>query len=224
MLTLRDLELGLRDLLGARRADLRKSKAGRYHDPMLQEQLAAIDALPAALRASAPNDAALDALDARHDGYGAAIYFTTEVYLRLPGAPSSVVDAAARIRAGFIPSLVELGASYATEAERARERLPLLTTLRRDLERFPMAGGGTLADTATAFLDAGQKLHDALAARPDVPPAFAKQAAAVRSATVGMLSRLRADVTAEVHKSRKLPRDLDARIFGYFDTLAVQPR
>jgi hypothetical protein len=36
-----------------------------------------------------------------------------------------------------------------------------------------------------------------------------------------MLSRLRADVTREVQKNRRLPRDLDIRVFGYFDKLAA---
>jgi hypothetical protein len=224
MMTLSDLDAGLRDLFEARRADLRKAKAGKYYEPMLKEQLAIIQALPAALTRGAPGDASLEALDAEHDGYGAAIYFTTEVYLRLPGASRSLVESATRIREGFIPSLVELGASYATEAERALERRPLLASLRADLERFPMAGGGTLADTATAFLDAGQRLSDMLAARADVPAERAREGAKVRSSTVGMLSRLRADVTAELKKNKKLPRDLDARIFGTFDKLAVPRR
>jgi hypothetical protein len=223
MLTLSDLEAGLSDLFDRRRTYLRKAKAGKYYEPMLKEQLAAIKALPPALVAGAP-DAALDATDAQHDGFGAAIYFTTEVYLRLPGASPEIVDSATRVREAFIPTLVELGASYATEAERALERRPLLASLRADLERFPMAGGGTLADAAKAFLDAGQRLHDMLESRADVPAASAREAAKVRSSTVGMLSRLRTDVTAEVQKNKRLPRDLDARIFGRFDELLAARR
>jgi hypothetical protein len=221
MLTLSDIRLGLRDLLSARRADLRKAKAGKYYEPMFQEQLAAIEALPAPLTDGAQSDAALDALDAEHDGYGGAIYFTTEAYLRLPNAAPAVVDAAARIRAGLIPTLFELGASYATEAERALERKPLLVSLRADLERFPLAGGGTLLDTAAAFLDAGERLHTALGQQAGLPQGTAREAAKIRAASVGMLSRLRADVTREVQKNRRLPRDLDVRIFGYFDKLAA---
>lgn len=220
MLTLTDITLGLRDLLAERRADLRKSKAGKYYEPLLQEQLSAIAALPAAVAGGAPFAAEVDALDAEHDGYGTAIYFTTEVYLRLPHVAPAIVDAAARIRAGFIPTLSELGASYATEAERALGRKPLLASLKADLERFPVAGGGTLYDTATSFLDAGARIHELLGGRGDVPKGTRQEAAQIRSATVGMLSRLRADVTRELKKNARLPRDLDARIFGYFDTLA----
>ncbi len=218
MLTLGDITLGLRDLLGARRANLIRSKAGKYYAPMLEEQLTAIEALPAAL----PLDAELDALDAAHDGFGGAVYFTTEVYLRLPGADPVLVDAAARIRAGLIPSLFELGASYAVEAERAVGRKPALASLRADLERFPLAGGGTLYDAAASFLDAGARLHEALSGRSALPHGTTREAAQLRSSTVGMLGRLRVDVTREVQKRRRLPRDLDARIFGYFDELGAR--
>jgi hypothetical protein len=124
-----------------------------------------------------------------------------------------------RIRGAFIPALGELGASYATEAERAQGRKPLLATMKADLKLFPLAGGGTLLDTATAFLGAGVKIHENLSDRADVPKGARKEAAQIRSATVGMLGRLRADVVREVKKDPKLPRDLEAKLFGYFDTL-----
>ena len=49
----------------------------------------------------------------------------------------------------------------------------------------------------------------------------AREGAKIRAATVGMLSRLRADVTREVQKNHRLPRDLDARIFGGFDRIGL---
>jgi hypothetical protein len=144
--------------------------------------------------------------------------------LRLPAADPEIVAAAHRIRAAFIPALAELGASYPVEADRAIERKPLLVSMKADLKRFPLAGGGTLLDTATAFLDAGESIHRALSDRADVPKGARKEAAVLRSTTVGMLGRLRADVAREVKKDSKLPRDREARIFGYFDTLeAMQP-
>ncbi len=96
--------------------------------------------------------------------------------------------------------------------------------MQADLTRFPIAGGGTLLDTAKAFLDAGERIHRTLSERADVPKGARKEAARLRSSTVGMLGRLRADVIREVKKDSRLPRDLEARIFGYFDTLAaMQP-
>ena len=121
MLTLTDVNLGIRDLLDKRNADLLLTKAGKYYHPLLEEQRDALDALPTALTGGVPFAAELDLIDARHDGYGATIYFVTEVYLRLPDAPAAIVEAARRVRLAFIPSLNELGASYPVEAERAIE-------------------------------------------------------------------------------------------------------
>jgi hypothetical protein len=224
MLTLTIVTLGVRDLLDKRRSDLQQSRAGKYYEAALEEQLAAINALPASLTGGTPLASDLDALDESHDGYGGAIYFVTEAYLRLPGAAPETVAAAQRIRAAFIPALADLGATYATEAERALERKPLLISMKPDLQRFPLAGGGTLFDTATAFLDAGERIHHTLSDRADVPKGARKEAAKLRSATVGTLNRLRADVVREVKKDSSLPRDLEARLFGYFDTLeAMKP-
>ncbi len=224
MLTLTSLNLGMHDLLEKRLSDLQRSKAGQYYQPMLEEQRVAIDALPPALTGRVPLAAILDALDENHDGYGGAIHFTVEVYSRLPGVDPETLAAAHRIRAAFIPALAELGASYPTEADRAMDRKPLLVSMQADLQRFPIAGGGTLLDVATAFLDAGERIHSTLSDRADVPKGVRKEAARLRSTTVGMLGRLRADVVREVKKDSTLPRDLEARIFGYFDTLeAMQP-
>jgi hypothetical protein len=224
MLTLAHIRLGLADLLDKRLSDLHKSRAGKYYHPMLEEQLTAVNALPPGLTGGLPLAAALDLLDATHDGHGGVLYFTTEVYIRMPDADPELVAAAHRIRAAFIPALAELGANYPTEADRAIERKPLLVSMKADLKRFPLAGGGTLLDTATAFLKAGEDIHLALSERADVPKGTRADAAALRSSTVGTLGRLRADVVREVKKDSKLPRDLEARLFGYLDTLeATRP-
>ena len=88
-----------------------------------------------------------------------------------------------------------------------------------DLQRFPLAGGKTLLDAATAFLEAGERIHRALSDRADVPKGARREAAKIRSVTIGLLGRLRADASREVNKNPALPRDLEPQIFGYFDTL-----
>src|SRR5262249_42560634 len=153
-LNLPNLKVGLRDLLEKRHDDLLKSKAGKYYEPKLVGILAEIDALPPALT-GAPLSAELQAKDAEHDGYGGAIYFKTELYRPLPNAAPKVVAAATRIRAAFTPALGELVAPYATEADRANERKPLLESMKADLDLFPMADGTTLHAVATKFIDAG---------------------------------------------------------------------
>lgn len=220
MLTLTHLKLGLRDLLDKRGVDLAKSKSGAFHTDDLQEHLDAIDALPPVLTGGTPLTAELDLVDTKHDGFGGAIYYATEIYVHLPDADPGVVATAARIRQAFVPELAELQAAYAIEADRAADRRPLLKSMKADLQSIPVAGGGTLLDVASSFLDAGDELDELLSNRADaLPRGSRKQAASLRSTTIGLLNRLRADLVNEVRKNPKLPRDLETRVFGYFDTL-----
>jgi hypothetical protein len=218
-LKLNDILLGLRDLFDKRLADLRLTKSGNFYEPLLAEQLSAITALPRQLTGHTPLADELEAIDNIHDGFGGAVFFITEAYLRLPGTSKELVDAAQRIRRAFIPSLAELGASYAIEAERAIERKPLLEGHKDDLQRFPVAGYGTLYDVAKGFLNAGEQLHQLLGDRSDMSPNARKEATTLRSATVGLLTRFREDLVRELQRNPALPRDLEQRVFAYFDTL-----
>ncbi len=215
---------GLRNLLEERAADLRKTKAGRFHEPALVELRAEIDALPAAITGSKPLVEDLDTADALHDGYGAAIFYATEVALRLPDTSAEVRAAALRIRDAFVAALAELQDAYVMEAHRAAERRSLLQTMRADLELFPVRKGETLLQVAERFLDAGDKLNALLSQRGDVPKADRRKAAVLRSRAVGLLNRLRADLREEVERTPSLPRDLEQRVFGYLDTLSAMKK
>lgn len=219
MLTLADLRLGLRDLFEKRHAELMASKAGKFYEEKLAEQRDSIEALPPLLTFSKPLTGEIDALDAKHDDYGAMIYLMTGAYLRHPAADPALTASAGRIRDAFIPSLEELTASYVTEADRAIERKPLLTSMKEDLLLFPVAGGGTLLDIATAFLEAGEALHHKLSERADVPRVSRKAASVLRPVTIGILNRFRADLIREIKRDPSLPRDLEQSVFGYFETL-----
>ncbi|HEX2572559.1 MAG TPA: hypothetical protein VH877_23630 [Polyangia bacterium] len=222
MLQLGDLKLILLDMLDKRLADVRASQAGTYFEPQLQEQLDHIHRLPAALIGGAPLADQLDETDTRHDGHARVLYFITEAYLQWPDADPALRAVAERVRQHFIPNLGDLNAAYATEAERAIERRPLLDTLKQDLQQFPLAGGKTLLDVATAYLDAGKALSDLLSQRADVPQGNRKAAAALRSATVGVLNRFRSELRTEIRRRPGLATgDLEQRVFGYMDTLAA---
>lgn len=219
LLTLLDLKLGLADLLDKRRAALRGSAAGKNYEPMLAKKLEAIEALPPAILGGKALAAELDETDTEHDGLGAAIWHTTEAYYRSPRTSPEILDAAGRIRAEFIPTLLDLQASYADEADAAIARKKTLSRHKADLKLFPVAEGETLLDWVTAFLDAGERLNTLLSERADMPQASRKGAGSLRSATIGLLNRLRAGLADELAHDPKLPRDLDARVFGYFDQL-----
>ena len=213
------LVLALRDLLNKRHPDLLKSKAGQYYDAQLKNQLVHFDLLPPTLTGT-PFAGSLREEDKGHDGYGGVIFFTTEQVRRNPDATKEQVAAAGRIRAGFIPMRSELRAEYAVEAHRADEHEPLLTTLKTDLESLKTATGGTLYEVAQKFVASGHRINKWLSERADVEKAARKEAAVVRSETVGILGRLRADLVKEVNSDASLPRDLEHRVFGYFDQLA----
>jgi hypothetical protein len=126
---------------------------------------------------------------------------------------------ARRIREAFIPNLKELLAKYALEASRAMEREPLLTTMKADLERFPIAGaqGRTLLDVAKAFIQKGKDITTTLSDRADIIQKSRAKATSLRSSATGAVNRFREDVGRELKKDPTLPQDLDARIFGYLD-------
>jgi len=220
VLNLPDLKLGLDDLLSKRRGALVQSNVGNSYEAMLAHKRDAIDALPAALSGGKPLADALFAADTDHDSYGGAIYFITEAYLRLPAPHPDIIDAIRRVRAALIPELEQLRDSYADEAEAAIRRKAELPQLEADLKLIPVAGG-SLYDWAVAFIGAGEKLAALLSQRADIDTNGRKGAQLLRSETVGMLNRLR-DAIADELGVAKLPKDLDAQIFGYLDDLETQ--
>jgi hypothetical protein len=221
MYTLTTLKLALGDMFGKRIDDIRKTKAGNYFEPMLKEHLSAIEGLPAVLTGEAPLARELAALDKKHDGYGALILFTMEACFRDPDIDPDLLAAARRIRKAFISELGELQDSYAVQADRARDRKPLLDSMKADLSRFPVAGAQarTLLDVATSFIDQGEQIHKTLSDRADIMQQTRKAVASIRSSAIGTLNRFRADVVRERDRDANLPQDIEQRIFGYLDTL-----
>ncbi|UQA54976.1 hypothetical protein [Polyangium aurulentum] len=219
-LTLSDLDLGLRSLLEERKADLDLSAAGNLYGPMLAERLAAIQALPEALRRR-PLAGKLAAADTHHDGFGGGIWSYTEAVLHAPDLDDDVKAAAQRIRDAFIPERSALTASYADEASKAKKNRPKLEMLEADLKAFPLPKGKTLHDWVTGFLDAGDTLDTLLDQRSQTEGnANGKaNAGSLRSDTLGVLNEFRATLRREIKHNPKLPADLESRIFSYLDEL-----
>jgi len=220
-LNLNDCQVGLADLLGGRRVALVSTKVGTGFVDLLIDQQQEIDSLPEALTGKPLADE-LQGTDRDHDGFGSAIYYFTEAYERAPSASPALKEAARRIRAAFIPELAELNAAYADEAAAAARRADAPEALASDLKLFPIAGGGTLHDWVVAFLGKGNELSELLSRRADITAATRKRAQAIRSETIGILNDLRRAVARELKRSAHLPKDIDAQIFGYFDTLEAQ--
>ncbi|MBK9259121.1 MAG: hypothetical protein IPM54_04735 [Polyangiaceae bacterium] len=211
---------GLRNLFVERTDALNASKAGAYYKEDLHEARISIDAIPEAIT-SPPYKIELRTTDERHDRLGRVMYFVTEACFHDPDASLEMVAAARQIREAFIPSLDELTGSYATEAERAMKRKPLLQSLGEPLKMFvlPWDPNRTLLDVATSFLTEAEKLEGLLDERADVPKAARAQALVLRTKTMGLLNRFRKDLKKEIERDANLPRDLEQRVFGFFDTL-----
>lgn len=218
-LVLYDLKIGLADLLDNRHKALVSTKAGQSYQAMLAQKRAAIDALPPALVGGRPLTADLAETDAVHDGTGTAIWHLTEAYLNLPGAAPEVVAAARRIRAAFIPKLDELGESFASEAARAQARRDDEKKLKADLKLFPVAGNKALDQWVDQFLTAGEKLDDLLGQRAN-KTGTRTNAGKLRTATIGLLNRLRGAIEDELDHDPSLPRGLVSQVFAYIDQLA----
>lgn len=225
--TLSDLQLFLRNLFEVRTARLKGSNIWLVYEPALRKHQKDLDALPPALLGPKALAEELAAADALHDGFGGAGYFLLEAYLRLPTASAAVKDAAKRVREAFVPSLSELQISHADEAHRARERRTKLSALEADLRLFPvMAPEGhekkhpTLYDWFEGQLDAGDKLDALLSSRADKATGSRAAAATLRSSTLGTINRFRTALGDELAGNPKLPADLDAKVFAYFDLLA----
>jgi hypothetical protein len=212
------LFVGLNDLLERRAVPLNSFASGAASVKLFTNKRNALAKLPA-VAAGRPLVDDLDATDSRHDALGHALYHFTQAYTRHPDTPAPVLNAAKKIRAAFIPTLEDLGSSYAAEAKAAMDRKPDLTNLQSELAMFPVSGGGTLEDWAESFLHAGTKLDELLSQRADIEKQNRKDAGRLRVELIGLLNRLRKTLDAELKDDPSLPRDLDARVFGYLDLL-----
>ncbi|MBI5479495.1 MAG: hypothetical protein HY906_11595 [Deltaproteobacteria bacterium] len=229
-LTLGDVKLGIHDLLDKRRPTLISTSIGKTYAPMLDQKQAEIDALPAsAIAGETPLARELLATDGLHDGFGYSIYYLSRAYEELPEATPALKAAAVRLREALVPRLGELRRTYPDEAAAAMVRHAELPKYEADLKQFPVAGGKTLLDWATAYVGHGEHLHELLTARADATAApdgkTRAEAARLRSSTIGLLGRLREALKDEVAADQSLPRDLDTKLFGYFDELqAIRQR
>ncbi|UQA54982.1 hypothetical protein [Polyangium aurulentum] len=221
-LILADLKLALRELLGARNADLLLSGTGKVYAPQLAHKLTEIEALPEALTGGRPFAQELAEADDTHDGHGEAIYYQIEALLRLPFTEAEQKASLQRIRDAFVPRLGVLRDAYADEAAAAAKNRPALAALKDELMSVsvPVPQGATLYDWASAFVDAGDKMGKLLSDRSLAGSgAVGAQALQLRSATIGLLSRFRSALADEITHDANLPRNLDARVFSYFDEL-----
>jgi hypothetical protein len=216
--SLADLREGLVDLFENRGEALKMTQTGKLYGPILAAKRKAIENADEAARRAQTGD--VGETDAQHDGLGAALWNYTESVLSHPFVSQGLRESAKRIREAFIPDLGVLSDSYADEAAAARQNRPKLVALEADLKRFPTPDGTTLHTWATAFVDQGDAIARQLAARSQTSSVdLFRQHTALRVTTIGLVGRFRAALRDELAEHPQLPRDMDTRIFAYFDEL-----
>jgi hypothetical protein len=217
-LTLNSVILGLDDLLQKRLPALQSFDAGKSAVKPLTVRRDKIAALPPELKGRPLADE-LSVADGRHDGCGGAMRCYLDAVLRHPDSSPELVAAAKKLLSDFVPTFEALQARYDVEANSAKGREALLTTLHPELTMFPVPvpAGGTLLDWATAHVDAGKQLATLLSQRADAKSR--KAASTLRTEVVSKLTRLREDLLEALKDDPDLPADLEAQVFGYLDLL-----
>ncbi len=221
-LTLGDLKLALRDLLGERLVELRLTATGKLYEPRLRTKQQQIEAIPEAAGPLAPLARELGETDVQHDGFGAATFYLCRAIAVHPTLPASLKQAAADVQKTFVPQLDTLRAPYPDEASAALDNRPELVKLKAELKSVATPGGGTLHDWVKSFIGAGDDLDRLLRQRATLLATGENAAAAgpLRGATIGVLGRFRDALGDELREDGgKIPADHDARLFAYIDKL-----
>ncbi len=222
-LTLGDLDIGLRDLLTERQANLALLICSQVYLPQIQAQYATIEALAPALAGRAHAED-LGLADSLHDGFGGGLWDSTEALLHAPDVSEATRAAAKRIRDAFLPRRSLLADSYAEEAASAKKNRPKLAELEADLKSIPLPEGKTLYHWATGFVDAGDTLGRLLSARASAEADAQNDGKnnQIRKSTIKLLHRFREAARDEIELHASLPRDLEGRVFGLFDELSAR--
>lgn len=223
-LTLGDLKLALRDLLGAKIEMLRASATGKLYEPRLRAKQKAIEAIPEGALKTAPLAAELSEMDGQHDGFGAAIFYIGEAVAAHPKLSKAVKEAVKEAQAIFVPQLGVLRAPYADEAAAALDNRPELARIRDNLKAVAVPGGGSLLDWVKGFLAAGDQLDKLLRQRATLLAGAenASSSAPLRSSTVGLLGRFRDALRDELEDDEnQIPRNHEAMLFAYIDKLSA---
>jgi hypothetical protein len=177
--------------------------------------------LPLVLKGNRPLAKDLGTADVHHDDLGHALWLLTEALKTHPGIDSALQDKAERIQAQFIPSLGMLKAKYKKEAQLASHNRTKVVEMEADMKSVPTPDGRTVYDWVIEFLDSGDHIATLLDGRSKVEadePGV--ELALNRARALGLVTKARALVAEEAEKSAKLPKNAEAIVFGYFDTLA----
>ncbi len=216
-----DLRVGLDNLFSdPARLDLFKTTAAYVVYGAEMESIRSM--LPLVLKGNRPLAKDLGTADGHHDTLGTALWLLTEALKTHPGVEGALRDKAARIQAQFIPSLAMLKAKYKKEAQVAAFNRSKVVDFEADMRSIPTPDRRTVYDWVVEFLDSGDQIAALLDGRSkleaDEPGV---ELVLNRTRALTLVTKARELVAEEAEKSARLPKNAEAIIFGYFDTLAA---
>lgn len=216
-LTLSVLGLVLNDFFEKRAALLKDTASGRVYVKKLRRLYDDFLVLPPALKDERPMGEQLADTDDTHDAWGSAIWFLFQALIACPLLTVAQRAEVEALQAACMPARKVLTASYAEEAATAQARRQQLPALKAALSQYPAPVSGTLFDWVDQFTTHGEALGTLLAVRADASLSDRSRAVTLRGEILNALHRLRASLSDEIKEDDTLPRDLEARVFAFFD-------
>lgn len=178
--------------------------------------------LPLTLKGNRPLAKDLKSADECHDDLGTALFLLTDCIKAHPSVSASLKQKAERVQTHFIPNLSVLRAKYKREAETAKANRSNLHEMEADLKSIPTPDGRTAYEWVVEFLDCGDKLGALINARSTVEADEpGPEVLLARTRALATLTKARRLVAEEAERTSKLPKNAEALLFGYFDTLGA---
>jgi hypothetical protein len=222
-LTEGDVSLVLDDLFENKIGLLEQAKAFAIYRPALEERREKLAAVRKALEGR-PLSEELKTADLVHDSTGRALHLICTGLGQLVTLDQDQRNLLARIQKTFVPTLGDLQKSYEDEAAAAARRRPALEEMEAELKAFPVAPEMTMHTLVSSYIDAGQQIDVLLSKRATATAEETSgreaESVAIRSETVGLLGRFRSALADEIAMTPELQRDLEAKVFAYYDQLS----
>lgn len=178
--------------------------------------------LPLTLKGNRPMAKDLSSADMTHDWIGGALLDLTVAIQEHPYISQALKEKAGRVQAQFIPNRAVLRAKYKKEVQTAKANREKLAEMEADLKSIPTPDARTAYDWVVEFLDSGDTLGDLLNKRSQVEAGEpGPELMLARSKALALVTKARDLVADEAEKTSKLPKNAEAILFGYFDTLSA---
>jgi hypothetical protein len=217
-----DLFLMLNDLYGNKLILIKDTFAFKLFDPSLSEERILLSNVRKA-GGETPLVQALEETEQRFDSGIRAFHYVCFGLAQFVDFPKDVREFLDNAKKSLAPSLRVIKNSHKAKAASAKAEEKNLAALKASLEAFPIGPNATLYTLAAAYIEAGGKLDTLLSSRADTfvdeELKYTKEVRVLRSRTVGIINKFREALAQEVKINPALPRDLEARVFAYYDQL-----